>query len=44
MYGEFKKLLDQHVDDNDTVVKLEKGKLLINDVVVDEFNLMNQIF
>ena len=44
MYGEFKKLRDQHVDDNDTVVKLEKGKLLINDVVVDEFNLMNQIF
>ena len=44
LYGEYKKRRDEHSEDRDTVIKLEKGKLYLNGVVVDEFNLINQIF
>ena len=44
LYGEFKKLREQHDGDDTNIIKLEKGKLYHNEVVVDEFNLENQIF
>ena len=40
---EFKKLEEANRD-NDNNVRLEKGKLYLNNNVVDEFNLANQIF
>lgn len=42
LYSEFKKLCDLHKGDNGMVIKLIKGKLYKNDVVIDEFNLTNQ--
>ena len=44
IYNEFKKLLETHKDDRTKRVRLEKGKLYLNDDSVDEFNLANQIF
>ena len=44
IYGEFKKLKDTHEADESQKVKLEKGKLYLNDEVVDEFSLLNQLF
>jgi uncharacterized metal-binding protein YceD (DUF177 family) len=44
LYEETKKLRAEHEGDENTVIKLEKGKLYLNDRVVDEFNLANQIF
>ena len=44
IYGEFKKLKELHEADESQKVKLEKGKLYLNDEVVDEFNLSNQLF
>lgn len=44
LFKKFKSLRDQHVDNGDIIIKLEKGKLLQNGVLIDEFNLANQIF
>ena len=44
LYTEFKKLQETHNEDENMKVVLEKGKLRINDEVVDEFNLSNQLF
>ena len=44
LYDKMKKLKEDHEDDEDAVIKLEKGKLYLNGVIVDEFNLSNQIF
>ena len=44
LYGEFKKLREEHDGDETNIIRLEKGKLFHNEVVVDEFNLENQIF
>ena len=43
LYNEFKKLEETHKDDRDMKVKLERGKLLLNDRQVDEFSLANQL-
>ena len=44
LYNEFKKLQETHKDDVTMNVKLERGKLLLNDQQVDEFSLSNQLF
>ena len=44
LYEAFKVLRERYKDDNTNVIKLDKGKLYQNDVVVDEFKLENQIF
>ena len=44
LYGEFQKLLEAHRGDRNNRVRLDKGKLTLNDNIVDEFNLANQIF
>ena len=44
LYGEFKKLIETHNGDRNNRVRLDKGKLYLNNNVVDEFNLANQIF
>ena len=44
LYGEFKKLQETHKNDATKTVKLERGKLYLNDDVVDEFSLTNQLF
>ena len=44
LYQEFKKLQEAHQINADNRVRLEKGKLYLNNTVVDEFNLANQIF
>ena len=44
LYNEFKKLVETHKDDQDMNVKLERGKLFLNDQQVDEFSLANQLF
>ena len=44
LWGEFKRLQESHRDDVTKRIKLEKGKLYLNDDVVDEFSLTNQLF
>ena len=44
LYWELKKLIATHKDDRNNRVRLDKGKLYLNNNVVDEFNLANQIF
>ena len=44
LYGEFKKLQETHKDDENMKVVLQKGKLYLNDEVVDEYSLSNQLF
>ena len=44
LYNEFKKLEETHKDNGDMNVKLERGKLFLNDQQVDEFSLVNQLF
>lgn len=44
LYSEFKKLKDQHENDENTTVHLEKGKLSVNGSIVDQFSLNNQLF
>ena len=44
LYEVFKELRTRHEGDEANVIKLMKGKLYQNEVVVDEFNLENQIF
>ena len=44
IYNEFKKLRETHKDNHRNRLQLDKGKLYLNDNVVDEFNLINQIF
>ena len=44
LYSEFKKLVETHKDDRGMKVKLERGKLFLNDRQVDEFSLANQLF
>ena len=44
LFSEFNKLRERHDSDEDTLIKLEKGKLYNNGIVMDEFNLNHQIF
>ena len=44
LYDQFKKLRETHKDNAENRIRLEKGKLYMNNDVVDEFNLANQIF
>ena len=44
LYQAFKQLQNTHEEDESQKVKLERGKLYLNDEIVDEFSLTNQLF
>ena len=44
IYQKFRELRETHKDSPNTNVRLKSGKLYINDIVHDEFNLSNQLF
>ena len=44
LYKKFKDLKTKYEDDDTNLIQLDKGKLYHNEVIIDEFNLENQIF
>lgn len=44
LYKKFKDLKTKYEDDDTNLIQLDKGKLYHNEIIIDEFNLENQIF